>query len=163
MISHNRFLFLSLFLVLFCSLLTPAAYAEMRVVDLEAGAFTRPDLNLKEGERLLVGGTKETVEPQKRLVADLGAKFGIRFSVTGKDAKKPNVVTLLYLTPGIVEKNGTRHDKYTVVKDLDFNAGSHDMAFQISKPYEQVPGIWEFMVFENDRLLIREKFELIAP
>lgn len=150
-------------LILFAALLAQTASAEMQVSNLEVGAFTRPDLNLKDGERLLVGGTKETVEPQKRLTAELGAKFGVRFTVNGKDAKKSNVVTMLYLTPGIVEKNGTRHDKYTVVKDLDFNASSHDMAFQITEPYEQVPGIWEFMIFENDRLLVREKFELLAP
>ena len=149
-----------LFLVLICSSFAINSYAEMQVSNLEVGVFTRPHLNLQDGERLLVGGSKETVEPAKRLKAELGSKFGVRFTLTGKSNAKPNVVTMLYLTPGIIEKNGTRHDKYTVVKDLEFNASSHDMAFHITKEHEQVAGIWEFMVFENDRLLIREKFEL---
>lgn len=163
MINSKRFLFFTFTFVLFFSLLTQTAYAEMRISDLETGVFTRPDLKLNEGERLLVGGTKETVTPSRRVIAKLGTKFGLRFQIAGKSATQSNIVTMLYLTPGIVEKSGTRHDKYTVVKDLDFNASSHDMAFQITETYEQVPGVWEFMVFENDRLLVREKFELVAP
>jgi hypothetical protein len=35
------------------------------------------------------------------------------------------------------------------------------MAFEITEAYEQKPGIWEFMVFDGDRLLVREKFKLL--
>lgn len=157
---RTRFFPLTL-LLLIVGCVSPA-YAEMQVSSLEAGLFTRPDLTLAEGERVLVAG-KETIAPARRIKAQLGAKFGVRFTLEGKGAAKPNRVTMLYLTPGIVEENGTRHDKYSVVKDLDVNAGSHDMAFQITETHEQVPGVWEFMVFEDDRLLLRERFELVAP
>ncbi len=158
-LSFVRFLRLTISLV---ALLTAqAAFAEMQITEIERGVFSRPDLKLEEGERLLVGGSKETVTPTTQVPATLGVKFGVRFNVTGKHASKPNILTMLYLTPGIIEKDGSRHDKYTVVKDLSPSASSHDMAFQITETYEQVPGIWEFMIFDGDRLLLREKFELV--
>ncbi|MEH6358487.1 MAG: DUF3859 domain-containing protein [Pseudomonadales bacterium] len=161
MTTRVRSTLLRLTLALFTTLFVHSAYAEMQISDLEAGLFTRPHLKLKEGERLLVGGSKETVEATKQFNAELGTKFGIRFNVSGKSLNKPNVVTMLYLTPGIIEKDGSRHDKYTVTKDLDVSASSHDMAFQITENYEQVPGIWEFMVFADDKLLARKSFELL--
>lgn len=161
MTTRVRSTLLRLTLAILTTLFTHSAYAEMQISDLETGLFTRPHLKLKEGERLLVGGSKETVEATKQFKAELGTKFGIRFNVTGKSLNKPNVVTMLYLTPGIVEKDGLRHDKYTVTKDLDINASSHDMAFQITETYEQVPGVWEFMIFDGDKLLVRDFFELL--
>lgn len=135
------------------------AWAELTVTAAETGLFVRPKMDLESGE-FVVSGKREEIQPTKKIVAQLGTKFGIRYSVAGKK-ETGNRVTLLYLTPGIVDNNGERHDKYVEVKDLRMGAGHHTMAFQITDDYELVPGIWQMMIFEKDRLLVKETFELI--
>lgn len=136
-----------------------SAVAELNVVSVQAGVFERPALK-EESDRILIRGSQEHIRPTKKVVAALGTKFGIRYQVDGK-SQANNLVTLLYLTPGIIDAQGVRHDKYTEVKDLRASAGSHTMAFEMVEPYELVPGTWQMMVFEKDRLLVRETFEVI--
>lgn len=125
----------------------------------EAGVFERPGVDREPGT-IVISGAQEQVRPTKKVVAKLGTKFGIRYSVSGKQATN-NSVTLLYLTPGIVDPAGERHDKYVEVKDLSTQSESHTIAFQITEPYELVAGTWQMMVFEKDRLLVKETFEVV--
>ena len=39
-------------------------------------------------------------------------------------------------------------------------AGADLMAFEFSETYEVVPGEWHFMVFQGDRLLAEQSFEV---
>ena len=136
----------------------PFSWAELRVVSYEAGVFSRPGAKLGAGERLLAGG-REQVEATNTVPAELGAKFGVRFELAGKRATG-NVVKYIYLTPGVVEPDGTRHDKSEVVPEWAAAAADHTAAFQFTERHEVVPGTWELLVFENDRLLLREKFDV---
>ena len=34
------------------------------------------------------------------------------------------------------------------------------MAYEFSEDYEIVPGVWQFMVFQGDRLLAQQRFEV---
>jgi hypothetical protein len=138
-----------------------SAHAELQATHIEAGVFYRPDLTLKPGETLLAAGKQETITPTREIPAKLGTKFGVRFQLLNKDTRKPNTVTMLYLTPGVVDNKGQRHDRYQVMSELSATAKDHVMAFEITEAYEQKPGIWEFMVFDGDRLLVREKFKLL--
>ena len=143
-----------------------SAQAGMRLIGKEAGIFDRPSIStvvLESGERILPGGRNEVIKPELQFPAELGTKFGIRFKLSGKKRGQQNVVTMLYLSPGIIDDRGVHHDKYVVTKDLSYSAANHIMAFEITEAYEQKPGVWEFLVFENDRLLVREKFELLPP
>lgn len=135
------------------------AWAELTVTTVEAGLFVRPKMDLESGE-FVVSGKREDIQPTQKIVAQLGTKFGIRYSVDGKK-ETGNRVTLLYLTPGVVDSSGERHDKYVEVKDLRIGAGHHTMAFQMTDDYELVPGTWQMMIFEKDRLLVKETFEVI--
>lgn len=142
-----------------CLGISVSVAAELNITSVEAGVFERPGTT-HEPDTILISGSKEQVRPAKKVVAKLGTKFGIRYSVSGKQEGN-NLVTLLYLTPGIVDPAGERHDKYMEVKNLSPRSGSHTVAFQITESYELVPGTWEMMVFEKDRLLVRERFEVI--
>ncbi len=133
-----------------------AAWAEVRVTEYEAGVFSRPELN--PGERILAGG-RENIDVTYTVPAEVGVKFGVRYELSGKRASG-NVVKYIYLTPGVVEPDGTRHDKYEVVQELAAQAANHTAAFEFTERYEVVPGTWELLVFENDRLLLRKTFEV---
>lgn len=69
-------------------------------------------------------------------------------------------LTLLYLTPGVVTPDGLRHDKFVVQQPMVQGAGADLMAFEFSETYEVVPGEWRFMVFQGDRLLAEQSFEV---
>lgn len=131
------------------------ATAGLQVQSFEAGIFQAPAVQLEEGERLLNAGGEEIVAT-RAIPAELGVKFGIRFTLAGK--APGNRVKYLYLTPGVVHPDGARHDKYEVVRELSVTAGFHLIAFQFTEEYEIVPGEWQFMVFEGDRLLLKESF-----
>lgn len=141
------------------AVISTSALAELNVTASEAGVFVRPGAVKEEGV-IVIPSMVEQIVPETKVVAKLGTKFGIRYSLSGKKETN-NQVTLLYLTPGIIDANGERHDKYVEVKDLSATSGSHTIAFQITEANELVPGIWQMMVFEKDRLLIKETFEVI--
>lgn len=139
------------FLATSCSTL-----ADLRLTSFTAGLFLPGEVELAPGERLL--GADEVVKETRQIPAEKGVKFGIRFSVEGKNPTGQNQVKYFYLTPGITAPNGVRHDKYEVVQQLAPGAPYHTMAFQFSENYEIVPGEWQMMIFENDRLLLKESF-----
>jgi|GEM_PF-62628 len=147
------------FLVLLFLSLSATASAELNVIMVESGVFERRGVTSEPGTLVISSGPEQII-PTKKVIAKLGTKFGIRYSLGGKQ-KTNNLVTLLYLTPGIIDPGGERHDKYVEVKDLGFSSGSHTIAFQITEPYELVPGTWQMMVFEKDRLLVKESFEVV--
>ncbi len=148
-----------LLLVLSSCCCAGSVVAELNLISADAGVFERLEAS-SEQDAILISGRVETIRPTNKVVAKIGTKFGIRFRVSGKK-EAGNLVTLLYLTPGIVDLGGLRHDKYLQTKDLPASAGDHTMAFQIVEPNELVPGIWQMMVFEKDRLLVKETFEVI--
>ena len=125
---------------------------------LESGIFERPGVTNEPGTLVISGGAEQVI-PTKKVVAKLGTKFGILYSLSGKQETN-NLVTLLYLTPGIIHPDGERHDKYVEVKDLKFSSGSHTIAFQITEPYELMPGTWQMMVFERS-FAIEGDFEVV--
>ena len=53
---------------------------------------------------------------------------------------------------------GTRHDKFVVVQELVPDAPEDVMAFEFTEPHEIVPSEWHFMVFQNDRKLLEQRF-----
>ena len=156
----------ALFIAVLLALLPVTGQAGMRLVSKEIGLFDRANIAnvvLESGERILPGGRSEIIKPLNQFPAELGTKFGVRFKLSGKKRGQQNVVTMLYLSPGLIDDKGVHHDKYVVTKDLSYSSANHVMAFEITDSYEQKPGIWEFMVFEEDRLLLRETFELLPP
>ena len=134
---------------------------ELRITAQEAGVFTRANkIDSKEGDLVFYGSTSETVTPSEKISTAIGTKFGVRFNLGGK-SRDQGRIQMLYLTPGVVDEKGFRHDKYEVLHVLDRSLSDHVMAFEITESYEQVPGMWTFLIFEEDRLLLKQQFELI--
>jgi len=132
--------------------------AEIRLQSYQSGVFQRPDVKLSDGERYFSRG-QESILKTNEVPAKLGSKFGIRYQLTGKKSEQ-NLVTYLYLTPGVTEPDGTRHDKYVEIVDVKPNVKSHVAAFEFTDSYEIVEGIWELFIFVDDRLLVRKKFNV---
>ena len=136
---------------------------ELRITAIEAGVFSRASkIEAEDGDKVFYGSTSEVVTPTEKIPAEIGTKFGVRFNLGGK-SRDQGRVQMLYLTPGVVDDKGSRHDKYEILHVLDRSLSDHVMAFEITEAFEQVPGSWTFLVFEEDRLLLKQQFELTSP
>jgi hypothetical protein len=142
-----------------CLLASGLARAEVRVEGpVEYGVFASDYQDFQPGERVLTRSNQQ-IEPGTVIPARLGTKFGMRYSLAGKVADD-SPLTLLYLTPGVVTPQGTRHDKFVVTQKLVPGAPQDVMAFEFTEPHEVVPGEWHFLVFQDDRKLLEQRFEV---
>lgn len=122
--------------------------AEVRVEGpVEYGIFTNQYQDFEAGERVLTRSNQD-IQRTEQVPAKLGTKFGLRYRLASKrEGDVP--LTLLYLTPGVVTPDGRRHDKFEVQQKLVAGA-----------PQEVVPGAWHFMVFQGDRKLAEQRFQV---
>ncbi|MGE6531712.1 DUF3859 domain-containing protein [Pseudomonas sp. NPDC077382] len=149
-----------IFRPLLVSLLLPGlAHAEVHVTGpIEVGVFESRYQDQQPGERVLVSGEQRILETDQ-IPMKIGTKFGLRYRLEGKRADDVPL-TLMYFTPGVVDPNGQRHDRYEVVQKLVPDATLDVMAFEFTEPYELVAGEWRFMVFQGDRQLTEQRFEV---
>ncbi|NBA97349.1 DUF3859 domain-containing protein [Pseudomonas sp. R5(2019)] len=123
---------------------------------IEYDLFDTSYKDFQPGERVLTR-SNQTIQKTDVVPAKLGSKFGMRYELTGKVADD-TPLTLLYLTPGVQTPDGARHDKFVVTQKLVPGAPQDVMAYEFTEPHEVVKGEWDFMVFQGDRLLARQRF-----
>jgi hypothetical protein len=135
------------------------AHAEVRVDGaVEYGTFASPQHDFKPGERILARSSQQ-IERTEVIPAKLGTKFGVRYNLVGKRADEAPLM-LFYLTPGVVTPDGLRHDKFELMQKLAPGAAQEVMAFEFTEIHEVVPGEWRFMVFQGDRKLLEQRFDV---
>ncbi|MES2819029.1 MAG: DUF3859 domain-containing protein [Pseudomonadota bacterium] len=140
-------------------LLAGVAQAEVRIEGpVDYGVFTGTFEDPQPGERLLTRAN-QPIERSDRVPAKLGTKFGLRYRLQGK-TEGDTPLTLLYLTPGVITPDGKRHDRFEVVHKLVPDAPLDVMAFEFTEPHEVVPGEWHFMLFQGDRKLAEQRFQV---
>lgn len=126
--------------------------------EVEYGIFQSPQTELEAGQRLLRTG-KQPIERTTVVPAKLGTKFGLRYSLSGK-REGDTPLTLLYFTPGVTTPDGERHDKLEVLQALVPGAAQDVMAFEFTEKHELVRGTWHFLVFQGDRKIAEQRFEV---
>ena len=133
--------------------------ADVRVEGpVEYGVFSSQYTDFQPGERVLTRSNQD-IERTEEIPARLGTKFGMRYSLAGKrEGDLP--LTLLYLTPGVVTPDGQRHDKFEVQQKLVVGAPQDVMAFEFTEHHEVVPGEWHFIVYQGDRKLAEQRFQV---
>ena len=133
--------------------------ADVRVEGpVEYGVFSSQYKDFQPGERVLTRSNQD-IERTEEIPAKLGTKFGMRYSLAGKrEGDLP--LTLLYLTPGVVTTDGQRHDKFEVQQKLVVGAPQDVMAFEFTEHHEVVPGEWHFIVYQGDRKLAEQRFQV---
>lgn len=135
------------------------AQAEVRVEGpVEYGVFSSQYQDFQPGERVLTRSSQD-IQTTTQIPAKLGTKFGMRYSLAGK-REGDTPLTLLYLTPGVTTPDGQRHDKFEVVQKLVPGAPQDVMAFEFTEHHEVVPGEWHFIVYQGDRKLAEQRFEV---
>lgn len=145
--------------LLFALLLPGLACADVRVAGpVEAGVFESRYQDQQPGERVLTRSDQRILEVDQ-VPLKIGTKFGLRYRLEGKRADD-TPLTLLYLTPGVVDPSGQRHDRYEVVQKLVPEAPTDVMAFEFTETHELVPGEWHFLVFQGDRKLAEQRFQV---
>ena len=146
-------------LCLFGLLAASLVQAEVRVEGpVEYGVFAVEFKDPQPGERLLTRAN-QPIRPGAEVPARLGTKFGVRYRLSGKTEGQPPL-PLLYFTPGLVGPDGQRQDKIEVTQALLPGVEQDVMAFEFTEAYEVVPGEWRFMVFQGDRRLLEQRFDV---
>jgi hypothetical protein len=135
------------------------ALAEVRVEGpIEYGVFATQFKDPQPGERVLTRAN-QPIEQTDQVPARLGTKFGVRYRLVGKtETEQP--LTLMYFTPGLVGPDGKRQDKIELMQKLVVGAQQDVMAFEFTEHHEVVPGEWQFMVFQGDRKLVEQRFQV---
>jgi len=143
-------------LALCCSL---SAWADVRLEGpVEYGVFAVEIKDPQPGERVLTRA-RQPIQAGETVPARLGTKFGVRYRLSGKsESELP--LTLLYFTPGLVGPDGRRQDKIEVTQKLLPGAEYDVMAYEFTEPHETRPGEWRFMVFQGERKLLEQRFEV---
>lgn len=135
------------------------SHADVRLEGpVEHGIFKSQVTQTEPGQRVIARGD-QTIERTEQVPAKLGTKFGMRYQLSGKTSGEAPL-TLLYLTPGVVTPDGKRHDKFVVTQKMEPGAPSDVMAFEFTEPYEVVKGEWHLMVFQEDRKLLDQRFNV---
>lgn len=144
---------------LMLSLVSSLALADVHVDGpIEYGVFATQFKDPQPGERVLTRSS-QAIDQTTEVPARLGTKFGVRYRLTGKrESEAP--LTLLYLTPGVIAADGRRQDKIELVQKLVLGADRDVMAFEFTDPGEVVSGEWLFMVFQGDRKLLEQRFNV---
>ncbi len=141
------------------SLISTPLLAEVKVQgEVEYGIFQSQVQDFEPGQRVLTN-QQQAIETTQVIPAKLGTKFGLRYQLAGK-RKGDQPLTLLYLTPGVVTPDGLRHDKFVVQQEMAEAAVADVMAYEFSEYHEVVPGEWHFLVFQGDRKLVEQRFEV---
>lgn len=141
------------------SLISTPLLAEVKVQgEVEYGIFQSQVQDFEPGQRVLTN-LQQAIETTQVIPAKLGTKFGLRYQLAGK-RKGDQPLTLLYLTPGVVTPDGLRHDKFVVQQEMAEAAVADVMAYEFSEYHEVVPGEWHFLVFQGDRKLVEQRFEV---
>ena len=136
-----------------------SAQAQVRLAEpAEYGLFVTPQQELEPGERLLTLRAP-SLQTTDQIPARLGTKFGLRMRLAGKQVGE-TPLTLLYLTPGVVTPDGVRHDKFELLQKVTPELEQEVMAFEFTENYELVPGEWHFLVFQGDRKIAEQRFEV---
>lgn len=135
------------------------ALAEVRVEGpIEYGVFATQFKDPQPGERVLTRAN-QPIEQTDQVPARLGTKFGVRYRLVGKtETEQP--LTLMYFTPGLVGPDGKRQDKIELMQKLVVGAPQDVMAFEFTEHHEVVLGEWQFMVFQGDRKLVEQRFQV---
>ena len=141
------------------SLISTPLLAEVKVQgEVEYGIFQSQVQDFEPGQRVMTN-QQQAIETTQVIPAKLGTKFGLRYQLAGK-RKGDQPLTLLYLTPGVVTPDGLRHDKFVVQQEMAEAAVADVMAYEFSEYHEVVPGEWHFLVFQGDRKLVEQRFEV---
>lgn len=132
--------------------------------------------NYRSAEGVDVGKTREgfestrvpeiyLVERTRTVIAQIGAHIGFRFRITGKPLRTPVPIRLVakFPSPGLLPP----HRKTRVMNDelweLAVMGADWFWTWDFKERSDLVPGIWTLEVWQGDRKLGEQKFNVILP
>lgn len=118
------------------------------------------DVGQSPSWKVLLGGKIKLEKQTDQIPAKLGQKFGFRFTLSEKEKKR--ALKFVWLYPEM--KNPNTGQISTGAEGPGKYSGDGVpvlMFYNLSHPWELVPGKWTFQVFDGDRLLVEKKFTVV--
>jgi hypothetical protein len=141
-----------------------------RVEIVEAGIYRAETLAIEQApgtasrQRNILSDTR-LVEPTTRIPAKLGVHFGMRYRVVGRPGSATVRLTsvTIYPAPGLKNpKTGgqqTRgeHPLFATIGQINYRG------YVFEHDWELVPGVWTFELWDGQRKLISQTFDVVKP
>ncbi|MCC6887191.1 MAG: DUF3859 domain-containing protein [Hyphomicrobiales bacterium] len=160
--------------LLFSAAVSGAACAQAgrieRVEIVEAGLYEAVTASIQHapgtatGRRNVLRETK-LIAPATRIEARIGVHFGMRYRILGRPsgATVRLVSVTRYPAPGlknpasdIVQTRG-EHMLFATIGAINYRG------YVFEQPWEMVPGTWVFELWDGDRKLASQTFEVVKP
>lgn len=130
--------------------------AETKTVESAPGTATR--------QRNIVTDTR-LVAPATRIEAQIGVHFGMRYRVVGRPSGASVKLTSVthYPAPGLknpkaggIQARG-EHPLYATISQINYRG------YVFEHDWELIAGVWTFELFDGDRKLASQTFEVVRP
>jgi len=130
--------------------------AETKTIESAPGTATR--------QRNIVTDTR-LVAPATRIEAQIGVHFGMRYRVVGRPSGASVKLTSVthYPAPGLknpkaggIQARG-EHPLYATISQINYRG------YVFEHDWELIAGVWTFELFDGDRKLASQTFEVVRP
>ena len=140
-----------------------AGLSELQVIDYglykASNESSISDTNSPTGE-MRSRGTFKLVEQSDTIPAKLGNAFGFHFSIP-KELQQTQL-KYIYSFPEIRNPNtGRSYTNFESMGEPKGHGPSSGAFYNLTDPWELVPGKWTIQVFVNDRKLLERQFTLV--
>ena len=158
-----------LILVLCCSSEVLSATAEIKGTVLESGYYQSVSAILREKNLssptgyTRTGGKVRLVKQTTEIPAIQGLLFGFKFRLSGYAKNVDQAwLRLVVKHPLIIRPNGSRAKEYSYPISLQVKNGMIEdkSGYKLDKKYEMVEGEWVFQYWDEEKVLVEQKFIL---
>jgi hypothetical protein len=137
---------------------------------IEAGIYRAETLAIEQApgtatrQRNILSDTR-LLEPTTRIEAKLGVHFGIRYRLVGRPSNATVKLTsvTLYPTPGLKNPKATSHQTrgehplFATIGQINYRG------YVFEHDWELVPGMWTFELWDGQRKLASQVFDVVKP
>lgn len=117
-------------------------------------------------EKWIRGATLRHTQSATQITAELGQHFGFQYRISGIDPKLRRVRLRRVLKHPVMQRpDGTsvRGSDYSLVLPVHSGVAIDITGYAFNEPYELVAGTWVFQLWQEDTLLLEERFESTKP
>jgi len=123
-----------------------------------------PDASVATGNRVEATAYK-SVKVGQQIEAKVGTIIGAELTVVGtpRRGKAPLKVVWRYPAPGLTNPDAKATKTSDEYNDTQLIGEKFPIFWGLTQDWHLVPGIWTLEVFQGDRKLVTQTFELVKP
>lgn len=106
--------------------------------------------------------TSKLINETQIIPAKVGTTFGFRFVIHGNPkGQRTNLRSVFSFPPMTNATTGQTYTRFEANISVPLEDKDAAMYYDLTHPWEVVPGKWTFQIFDNDKKLLEEDFSLV--